>query len=133
MRIAGFMAALLGACVLAGCAVSTRPDLAHRAVAPHRTPVIPPVGFFYSDFKAPLTSGPTGFGSKKGVATSRQIGLPPIPVRGLFAGLDLIGWGDASDKTAAKNGGITRVEHIDYRLEVILFFYRRFTTEVYGD
>jgi len=25
------------------------------------------------------------------------------------------------------------VEHIDYRLEVILFFYRRFTTEVYGN
>lgn len=133
MRIAASMAALITACVLAGCAVSTRPDLAYRAVAPYRAPVIPPVGFLYSDFKAPLTAGQTDFGSKKGVATSHQIGLPPIPVGGLIAGLDLIGWGDASDKAAAKNGGITNVAHIDYRMEVILFFYRRFTTEVYGN
>jgi hypothetical protein len=42
-------------------------------------------------------------------------------------------WGDASIESAAAAGGIGKVEHVDYHLEVFFFVYRRFTTEVYGD
>ena len=53
-------------------------------------------------------------GSKKGMATSFQIGLPPMPFPGLYSGAHIFGWGDASVKTAAANGGIREVQHSDY-------------------
>ena len=98
-----------------------------------RAPVIPPQGLLYSNIKAPITADATDFGSKRGTATSFQIGLPPIPVAGLAMGLDLFAWGDASTETAAAAAGIGEVDHVDYHLEVFFFVYRRFTTEVYGD
>jgi hypothetical protein len=110
-----------------------RPDLVYRGTAKVRTAVIPPQGLLYSNVKAPLTAGETSFGPKRGRATSHQIGLPPLPFPGLAMGLDLFGWGDSSKQSAAANGGLARVEHMDYELQVYLFVYRRFTTEAYGN
>ena len=56
-----------------------------------------------------------------------------LPLPGLGAGLTLVSWGDISVETAARNGGIQKVEHVDYELEVYLFVYRRTTAEVYGN
>lgn len=116
---------------LSGCA--TRSDAPYRALAKLHAPVIPPQGLFYTHLKAPISLEATDFGAKRGTATSEQIGLPPLPFYGLQTGLDLFAWGDASLQAAAAAGGITEVEHVDYELTVVLFFYRRFTIEVYGN
>ncbi|UCE84817.1 MAG: hypothetical protein JSU66_10690 [Deltaproteobacteria bacterium] len=132
--LARSIAALLASIPLLGCVgAGSRPDMAYRMAAKVRAPVIPPQGLLYSDIKAPVTAGGTDFGTRRGTATSFQIGLPPLPVAGLASGLDLFAWGDASSEAAAAAGGIQQVDHVDYRLEVFLFVYRRFTTEVYGD
>ena len=46
----------------------------------------------------------------------------------------LFAWGDAGTKAAAENGGITVIRHADVEYYVILLgFYTRLTTVVYGD
>jgi len=131
MRRSIAIALVLACAPLLGCA--TRSDAIYRALADVSVPVIPPPGLVYTRFRAPLALDSTGFGSKQGTAVSHQIGLPPLPFPGLTLGLDLFAWGDASLTTAAASGGIQKVEHADYELMVVLFVYRRFTTEVYGD
>ena len=46
--------------------------------------------------------------------------------------LGLVAWGDASAEAAAKDGGITIIEHVDYEYMNILFIYQRFTTIAHG-
>lgn len=133
MRSAIALAACLGLAALTGCAAASRSDTAYRALAKLHAPVIPPQGLFYTHLKAPISLEATDFGAKRGTATSEQIGLPPLPFYGLQTGLDLFAWSDASLQAAAAAGGITEVEHVDYELTVVLFFYRRFTIEVYGN
>ena len=125
------IAIALAGLVLAGCA--TRSDVPYRALARVSVPVIPPMGLLYTDVHAPLTLGATSFGTKRGAAVSHQLGLPPLPFPGLTTGLDLFAWGDASEKAATANGGITTVRHVDYELRVVLWLYRTFTIDVYGD
>jgi len=125
------LAIALAVVVLAGCA--TRSDVPYRGLVRVSAPVIPPLGIFYTNVHPPLSLGPTNFGTKRGVAVSHQLGLPPLPLPGLVTGLDLFAWGDASEKTAAANGGITTVRHADYELRVVLWLYRTFTIDVYGD
>jgi hypothetical protein len=125
------VAVALAGLLVAGCA--TRSDVPYRALARVSAPVIPPLGLFYTDVHAPLSLGATSFGAKRGTAVSHQIGLPPLPFPGLTTGLDLFAWGDASEKTAAADGGITTVRHADYELRVVLWLYRTFAIDVYGD
>jgi len=113
-----FAAALAGL-VLAGCA--NRSDVPYCALVRVSAPVIPPLGLLYTDVHAPLSLAATSFGARHGTAVSHQIGLPPLPLPGLTTGLDLFAWGDASQKTAAANGGITTVRHADYELRVVLW------------
>jgi hypothetical protein len=47
--------------------------------------------------------------------------------------LGLVAVGDASLDTAMKNGGITKVHHVDCRYQVILGLYSKFTLVVYGE
>ena len=48
--------------------------------------------------------------------------------------LGLIAWGDAGTQAAAKNGGITTLNHADAEVFSILgFVYTRYRTVVYGD
>jgi TRL-like protein family len=126
------VAVLLAGAALSGCA-TTRSDLPYRAVAAVGAPVIPPLGLLYTNLRAPLSLDSTSFGAKRGTAVSHQIGLPPLPFPGTVLGLDLFAWGDASPARAAANGGITTVRHTDYELTVVLWIYRRFTLQVYGD
>jgi hypothetical protein len=125
------IAVALAGLALVGCA--NRSDVPYRALVRVSAPVIPPLGLFYTDVHAPLSLGPTSFGAKRGAAVSHQLGLPPLPFPGLTTGLDLFAWGDASEKAAAANGGITMVRHADYELRAVLWVYRTFTVDVYGD
>lgn len=81
---------------------------------------IPAIGLLYSEYTAPVTatSNPNSF--KKGEAEVMSI-------------LGLVAVGDASIETAAKNGGITKIHHIDHKTWNILGIYGKYTTIVYGE
>lgn len=85
-------------------------------------PVVPPGGLFYSNVKAPIDvdAATTAMSSKSGSSESAS-------VLGLFA------WGDASITSAAQNGGLSTVNHVDYEYFNVLFIYQKFTTKVYGE
>ena len=68
--------------------------------------------------KSPVTSNPLG--SKKGEATATS-------VLGWFA------FGDASVQKAAKDGGITKISHIDQKSTSVLGLFAKYTITVYGD
>lgn len=48
-------------------------------------------------------------------------------------GVLIFATGDASISAAMKNGGITRVHHIDHETMTILGVYAKYTTIVYGE
>jgi hypothetical protein len=63
----------------------------------------------------------TVLGQKQGKASNESV-------------LWLVAWGDASTAAAAKQGGITTINHMDREVLNILFgVYARTTTIVYGD
>lgn len=63
----------------------------------------------------------TVLGSKKGIASNQSV-------------LWLFAWGDAGTAAAAKQGGVTTVNHMDREVFSILFgLYTKTTTIVYGD
>ena len=80
----------------------------------------PVTGFIYSDVKGPLTATDNTVSSKVGTAVCTSI-------------LGLVAQGDASIETAAKNGGITKISHVDYHSTNILGIYATFTVTVYGE
>jgi hypothetical protein len=41
--------------------------------------------------------------------------------------------GDSSINTAAKNGGITKINHVDRQVKNVLGFIGEYTTTVYGE
>ena len=57
----------------------------------------------------------------------RDIQADVIAILGLFSS------GDGSVRTAAANGGISEVKHIDYEYKNVLGIYQRYTTVVYGN
>ena len=48
-------------------------------------------------------------------------------------GILVFATGDASIRTAMKNGGITRVHHVDHETSSFLGVYAKYTTIVYGE
>ena len=82
------------------------------------------MGFFYTDATYPITAT----GSKvedlsnlrRGQATATNI-------------LYLVETGDAGIDTAARNGGISKISHIDVNEVSVLFFFRKLTVTVYGE
>ena len=86
------------------------------------TPVIPPAGFIYTQYKAPLDVDfdATPVPMKKGTASTMCV-------------LGLVAVGDASARAAAQDGGITRIEHADYDTLNVLGVYSKFTIIVYGE
>ena len=80
----------------------------------------PGTGFLYTEVKAPLTATSNSASSKVGTSQCTSI-------------LGLICTGDASIQTAAKNAGITRIHHVDYKNKSILGIYAELTVTVYGD
>jgi hypothetical protein len=98
--------------------------------------VIPPTGWLYTEVHAPVSLEPGRIGDRKGTATAYRIGPPPIlswvtgvPIPGLN---NWFAWGDASARTAAANGRITQVTHVDYRYQTFLTVFQSLTLEVYG-
>jgi len=80
-------------------------------------------GCFYAHVITPLDTNvdKTVLGQKTGKAMSQSV---------LWA----VAWGDAGTAAAAKNGGITTVNHMDRELYSVFFgIYTEMTTIVYGD
>lgn len=132
LRMAGLLACCVGLLSLPACAPGSPSRQAAFFVTRTKAAVIPPVGFVYSNVKAPIAAGVSGkpLGPLVGRSSSTSIAIPPnpfgIPAVGLFT------WGDMSEKASAANGGITNVTHADYEMTVILMFFRRVTLITYG-
>ena len=80
-------------------------------------------GCLYSNVTAPLTTdmNRTGVGNKEGRASAYSV-------------LWLVSWGDAGAAAAARNGGLTTINHMDVQIRNVLFgLYTKETTIVYGD
>ncbi|EKF75459.1 hypothetical protein A11A3_03844 [Alcanivorax hongdengensis A-11-3] len=83
--------------------------------------MMPVTGFMYGNVKAPL--GATASADKPtrvGRASARSI-------------LGIIASGDASIQTAARNGGITEIHHVDYESQNFFGVLSEFTVVVYGN
>jgi len=100
-------AVLASAFVLSGCYVA---------------PVKPAIGSIYASVGAPLDidAKETPVSSRSGSASSACV-------------LGLVSWGDCSTTAAAQDGGLTRVDHMDYEFFHVLGIYQRFTTVAYGE
>jgi len=86
-------------------------------------PVMPPQGWIYADISAPMdidVDQTVVTGPRMGEAESTSI-------------LALVATGDCSITTAAQNGGVNTVNHVDYAYMNVLFVYQKFTTRVYGE
>lgn len=83
-------------------------------------PFVPPVGIV-SEVKAPLsTDGNWKVGMKSGSASSQCI-------------LGICAVGDCSITAAAKNGGLKRVDYVDYKYDNIIGIWQQVTVTAYGE
>ena len=73
----------------------------------------------YTDVSGPLMVTSQSGRSKMGQASS--------------TGIICVATGDASIKTAAANGGITKIAHVDYHTTSVLGVYAKTTVTVYGE
>ncbi len=76
-------------------------------------------GFVYTDVSGPVGATSNTAGTKMGQATS--------------TGIICVATGDSSIKTAAANGGITKISHVDYHTTSVLGLYTKTTVTVYGE
>ena len=76
-------------------------------------------GMLYTDVSGAVGATSNAGGSKMGQATS--------------TGIICVATGDSSIKTAAANGGITKISHVDYHVTSVLGLYVKTTVTVYGD
>ena len=81
--------------------------------------VTPMNGSLFVDLKGPVAVGSAGGSSKVGEA--RAMGILGVVT------------GDCSIETAMKNGGITKVHHVDSKTKNILGIYAEYITTVYGE
>ena len=85
--------------------------------------VIIQAGCLYLDTKLPLDTdvSVTKLGPKVGTSSVHSV-------------LWLVAWGDGSTEAAAKNGGLTTINHLDSHTYQVLFgLYSRMDTIAYGD
>ena len=79
-----------------------------------------PVGMLLTDNTLPLQVGDKSVVAEKvGTATSNSY-------------LGLIATGDCSIATACKNGGISQISHVDWKVKNTLGFFGEYTVTVYG-
>ncbi|MGF1573508.1 MAG: TRL-like family protein [Sumerlaeia bacterium] len=87
-----------------------------------RAPVQPPMGILYTSHQAPLfpdqTTGQVG--TRSGESSAISI-------------LGLVAIGDASLQTAAQEGNISNIRHVDYQYDNILGVYQKYTTIARGE
>lgn len=80
-----------------------------------------PYGAILIDNTLPMQVGDNSVKAAKiGTATSQSY-------------LGLIAVGDSSIQTAAKNGGINKISHVDWKVKNVLGFIGEYTTTVYGE
>ena len=79
----------------------------------------PVVGILFTDVSAPLVATSETAHSKVGVSKCNAI-----------IG---IATGDCSIEAAMKNGGIRKIQHVDYHVKSYLGLYAECTTTVYGE
>lgn len=93
--------------------------IAVALVAGCATPL--PTGVCYTNVKLPVAAAaPAGPHTRIGVAKCHTL-------------FGLIARGDASIDTAAKNGNITSISHVDFAVRNILGIAGEYTTTVYGE
>lgn len=80
----------------------------------------PLVGAIYTNVEAAVTATSNSGSTKIGTASATSI-------------LGIVATGDASIQAAVRNGGITRIHHVDYKSQSVLGIYAKFTTTVYGE
>jgi hypothetical protein len=80
-----------------------------------------PIGGLYTEVKLPVdVTSNNGPALKVGTAECKSI-------------LALVAIGDASIEAAKKNGGITKVHHVDWSVENILGIIGKYKVTVYGE
>jgi hypothetical protein len=80
-----------------------------------------PVGNFYTQLKLPVAVGDSNVkATKVGTAESKSI-------------LAMVATGDCSIETAMRNGGITRIHHVDWEAENVLGIIGTYKVTVYGE
>ncbi len=89
----------------------------------YATPVRPPIGWVYSDFRAPLSADNQGVEYDTTLHGEAEVQT--------FLGYVSIG--DSSLKTAMENGGIQNLSFADYEYFNILGLYQRFIIHAYGN
>ena len=77
-------------------------------------------GLVYSDYSGPHSVTANSGSSKSGSASATSI-------------LGIVASGDASVQAAAASAGITKIQHVDQKMERILMFWARYTVTVYGE
>lgn len=82
--------------------------------------ISPVTGMLFTSVKAPLAVTEGTEASQVGKASCYSL-------------FGLIAVGDASIETAAKNGNITKIHHVDYESSSFIGIFANFTTVVYGD
>jgi hypothetical protein len=78
-----------------------------------------PVGSLYTELKLPV-SATANQGKKQGTAECKSV-------------LSLVATGDCSIDAAKKNGGITKVSHVDWEAKNILGLIGEYKIHVYGE
>lgn len=84
------------------------------------SPIAPVWGWVYSDYNAAGKVTPNLLGQKVGEGYCESI-------------VSVVARGDCSIETIAKQAKITRVTHVDYKVENILSVYTKVTVFVYGN
>ncbi|MDH3346102.1 MAG: TRL-like family protein [Kiritimatiellaceae bacterium] len=80
-----------------------------------------PLGIIVTDNTLAMQVGDNSVKSKKvGTAMSQSY-------------LGMVAIGDCSIETACKNGGITKISHVDWKVKNILGLIGEYTTTVYGE
>jgi hypothetical protein len=80
-----------------------------------------PTGVIYTGVKLPVSSATGSIDySKSGTSSCNSL-------------LALVAWGDASIKTAAENGKVTKIKSVDYCAQNICGVWGTYTATVYGD
>jgi len=82
-------------------------------------PIAGAYGGIYTDVSGAVTATSNSGATKMGTAKSQ--------------GVIGFAWGDSSIKTAAANGGITKIQHVDYHITSVLGVYTETTVTVYGE
>jgi hypothetical protein len=95
--------AIVSACFLAGCTMGHAPVMSLVTL----------------EEKGPVAVGPAAGSSKVG--------------RSEAWGILVFATGDASISAAMRNGGITRIHHVDHETSSFLGVYAKYTTIVYGE